>query len=153
MHHAAYLTTSRHGIFYFRWPIPVGFHPQRRRTDIKISLGTRSPSTARQLSRMMISAGQSLILKASQRNMRYQDIRQHVQDHYRNLLRGFKEDVSAHGPIEGQRLDSLRTSKDWAETDPEDFLGIGYPDGLDGLLRKFCELAGVIPPKISGVQK
>jgi integrase len=91
----------------------------------------------------MISAGQTLILKASRRTMRYQDIRQHVQDHYRSLLRGFKEDVSAHGPIEGQRLDSLRASKGWAEADPEEFLGIGYPDGLDGLLRKFCELAGI----------
>ena len=39
----AYLSTSRHGIFYFCWPIPACLHPSGLRTDIKLSLGTRLP--------------------------------------------------------------------------------------------------------------
>ena len=82
MQHAAYLSTSRHGIFYFRLPIPAAFHSEGRRSDVMVSLGTRSPSLARHLSKLMISAGQSLSLRASWRAMRHQEIRQNVQDHY-----------------------------------------------------------------------
>jgi len=37
---AAYLCTSRHGIFYFRFPVPVECHPDQKRGHIKISLGS-----------------------------------------------------------------------------------------------------------------
>ncbi|SPH18762.1 hypothetical protein DEA8626_02306 [Defluviimonas aquaemixtae] len=143
MHHAAYLSTSRHGIFYFRWPIPAALHPLGKRTDIKISLRTRSPGLAMRLSRSLISAGQSALERASRHAMRYQDIRQHVQDHFRDKLRMFKAMVAETGPIEGERLEGVRAAQGLAEAEGEGFLALGHPDGFDGLLSEFCELAGI----------
>ena len=57
--------------------------------------------------------------------MRYDEIRQHVQKHYRDLLSAFKSEISANGPIEGQRLDVMRTSNAVAADDPEGFLALG----------------------------
>ena len=33
----AYLSTSRHGVFYFRWPIPATLHPERKRFSIRVA--------------------------------------------------------------------------------------------------------------------
>lgn len=35
---SAYLSQSRHGVFYFRWPIPHHLHPEQKRSDMRISL-------------------------------------------------------------------------------------------------------------------
>lgn len=40
----AYLSPSRHGIFYFRWPLPRA--EDHKRQTIKISLRTRCPDRA-----------------------------------------------------------------------------------------------------------
>ena len=53
MHVPAYLTTSRHNILYFRWPIPKSSHPQNKASDIKLSLATRDFNEALQLSRLL----------------------------------------------------------------------------------------------------
>ena len=42
----AYLCTSRHGIFYFRFPLPIDRHASHKRQHIKVSLGTREPKAA-----------------------------------------------------------------------------------------------------------
>ena len=122
---ASYISTSRHGIFYIRWPIPSDLHPLGRRTDIKVSLQTRSSDEARRLSRLLVGAGQSVVSHARRCGMRYDEIRQHVQKHYRDLLSAFKSEISANGPIEGQRLDVMRTSNAVAADDPEGFLALG----------------------------
>ena len=57
--------------------------------------------------------------------MRYDEIRQHVQKHYHDLLSAFKSEISVNGPIEGQRLDVMRTSNAVAADDPEGFLALG----------------------------
>ena len=36
---AAYLCTSRHGIFYFRYPLPVCAHPLGKRRSVLVSKG------------------------------------------------------------------------------------------------------------------
>ena len=75
--------------------------------------------------------------------MRYDAIRKHVQVHFSDLLRGFKSDVSENGPLDDFRLDSLSASKALATEDPDGFLALAYPDGIEGLLGKFCALAGI----------
>ncbi len=32
-----YILKSRHGVFYFRWPLPNQLHPQKQATTIKLS--------------------------------------------------------------------------------------------------------------------
>lgn len=49
----AYLTLSRHNVFYFRWPIPAVLHPQGRRLTARISLRTRNPTLALQMARYL----------------------------------------------------------------------------------------------------
>jgi hypothetical protein len=40
----AYLTISRHRLYYFRWPLPPALHPQGRQSTIKVSLRKASDS-------------------------------------------------------------------------------------------------------------
>lgn len=72
---AAYLCTSRHGIFYFRWPLPIDRHPARKRGHVKVSLGTREPGDARYLARLLAVARQSALARPSVRAMRYDENR------------------------------------------------------------------------------
>jgi integrase len=143
MRYAAYLSQSRHGIFYFRWPIPASLHPDRKRTDIKVSLGTRLPKLAQMLSRILVTAGQSMIISASVQAMRYNEIRQHVQEHFRGLLKGFRERVESGGPVEGHGLDALRTSRALAGEPLDNYLAMGGSGGSDALLAAFCEHRGI----------
>ena len=63
--------------------------------------------------------------------------------HFSELLRGFKSEVSENGPLDEFRLDSLCAAKALATDDPDGFLALAYPDGIKGLLAKFCALAGI----------
>ena len=56
---AAYLSSSRYGVFYFRWPILASLHPARKRTHVKVLLASRSPVVVRNLSQLLVVAGQS----------------------------------------------------------------------------------------------
>ena len=38
----AYLSTSRHGVFYFRWPLPATTHPERKRCIIRVTAAERA---------------------------------------------------------------------------------------------------------------
>lgn len=76
---SAYLSLSRHGVFYFRWPLP--------RTDrdcrpmIRISLRARCPDRAGILARYLASCGQT-----TRDNKELARLRQ---DKLRELVRGF----------------------------------------------------------------
>lgn len=58
---ASHLTTSRHNIYYFRFPIPVNFHPERKSSHVLLSLQTRCPQEALHISRALGYVGDSLI--------------------------------------------------------------------------------------------
>jgi hypothetical protein len=62
MRYAAYLSPSKHGIFNFRLPIPPHLHPERKRTNMKVSLGTRCPKISVQLSQVLIKKSALCIL-------------------------------------------------------------------------------------------
>ena len=94
----AYLCTSRHGIFYFRFPLPPEFQPARKRGHIKVSLGTREPSVAQRLARFLTLAGQTILARPKVRAMRYDEMRGHVRDHFGKLLHDFRERSAATGP-------------------------------------------------------
>jgi len=64
--------------------------------------------------------------------MNYSDIRHHVQEHYRALLRSFKAEVSVSGPVEGQRLDTMAVSRDFIQADPDAFLQTRLPRWRSG---------------------
>ncbi|WP_371419717.1 DUF6538 domain-containing protein [Ruegeria sp. THAF33] len=58
----AYLSLSRHGIYYFRWPLPdtkpkPHTRPNTTRRTLRVSLRTRCPKEARTLARRIAACG------------------------------------------------------------------------------------------------
>jgi len=134
----AYLSTSRHGVFYFRWPIPATMHPERKRFSIRVSLETRCPQTAQRLSRQLVFAGHSALTRAKHGSMTYNEIRQHVQEHFRELLLAFKRDIAADGPSDAHRLNARRATEGLASGDPETWRAATYRADDVALLSDFC---------------
>ena len=139
----AYLSTSRHGVFYFRWPIPTTRHPELKRLSIRVSLETRCPHIAQRLSRLLVLAGHSAQTRATHAGMRYDEIRRHVQEHFQELLLAFKRDIAVDGPPDAHRLDALRATEGLAGGDPETWRSIAYPAGAVALLSEFFAKRGV----------
>lgn len=135
---AAYLSTSRHGVFYFRWPLPATLHPEQKRFSIRVSLETRCPRMAQRLSRLLVLAGHSALARAKHGSMTYNEIRQHVQEHFRELLLAFKRDIASDGPPDAHRLNALRATEGLAGGDPETWRAAIYPADDVALLSDFC---------------
>jgi integrase len=135
---AAYLNTSRHGVFYFRWPIPATMHPEQKRFSIRVSLETRCPRMAQRLSRLLVLAGHSALTRAKHGSMTYNEIRQHVQEHFRELLLAFKRGIASDGPPDAHRLNALRATEGLASGDPETWRAATYPADDVALLSDFC---------------
>lgn len=100
----AYLTTSRHRIFYFRWPIPKSRHPQRKASEIKLSLDTRDFTTALQLSRLLAYLGEHLSIDMKNNNMRYDEIREVLRQHFTSLLERVKERIAQDGRLNDDKI-------------------------------------------------
>lgn len=87
--------------------------------------------------------------------MRYDEIRRHVQEHFRAALRLLEDQVSEAGPLDRLRLDRLTATYGLADADPKDWAGLVHPEGADGLLRAFCALRGIpegdLPPASRGL--
>jgi integrase len=140
---AAYLCTSRHGIFYFRFPLPIDCHPAQQRQHLKVSLKTREPRVASLLSRLLTVSGQSLLGDPMVRAMRYDEMRQHVRDHFAKMLQQFREKCSESGPAGDFARDTLRTSLGLAKEPLGDWLGLTHYEDTGGLVRAFCEVRNI----------
>ena len=142
---AAYLCTSRHGIFYFRFPMPSEHHPDQKRSHLKVSLETREPRRAANLARVLTIAGQSALAQPMVRSMRYDDMREHVREHFTNLLQEFRERSATDGPANGLDMDALRAAQGLSEGDAGEWAAVTHGEGADGLLRAFCQARGISP--------
>ncbi len=139
----AYLCTSRHGVFYFRYPLPTCAHPHGKLSTVKVSMRTRKPRAARQLARVLSVAGQSLLAQPKVRAMRYDQMREHVRDHFSNMLRQFREHRAADSPLGDTDLGALKLSRSLAVSDTNDWLAFTQYDDAEALLRAFCEARGI----------
>lgn len=140
---AAYLSASRHGIFYFRYPLPRASHPAQKRAHIKVSLSTREPRKARQFARLLAVAGQSLMSHPNVLAMRYDEMRKHVQEHFSQMLREFRERIAADGPPSEGQLLPLRTTQTLATGTVADWLDLTQYDDAKAFVRSFCERRGI----------
>jgi integrase len=82
--------------------------------------------------------------------MRYDEIRQHVQEHFRELLLAFKRDIAADGPPDALRLYALRAAEGLAGGDPETWLAATRLGDAGGLLSDFCARRGIAEGDLSG---
>ena len=104
MHNPAYLTTSRHRIFYFRWPLPKSIHPYNKASDIKLSLATRDFNEALQLSRLLAYLAQQLTTKMKNSNMRYDEMREVLRQHFSGMLERMKEHIAQEGRLKEDKI-------------------------------------------------
>lgn len=102
-----YLSASRHGVFYFRFSIPQTLHPERKQTSVRLSLNTRCPREALQLSRMLGYVGEHILSHAGIRAMQYQQIRDVLSDRFRRSLERHVERQAQFGPM--SELDKMAT--------------------------------------------
>lgn len=142
MHLDAYLSRSRHGIFYFRWPMPK-CQNNVKRTSLRLSLGTRCPKLAGQLARYLASCGDALLHKKASSNMRHDELRALVHKYFKKALANQLDRLGANGPMTERELAPFQTSQALAEASEEEFWDILHPDGTDAFLRQFCEASGV----------
>jgi hypothetical protein len=94
-------------------------HRERKRLSFRVSLETRCPHVAQRLSKLLVLAEHSALTRATHVSMRYDEIRRHVQQHFRELLLAFKGDIEADGPPDAQQLNALRATEGRADGDPE----------------------------------
>lgn len=81
---SSYLSPSRHGIYYFRWPIP--HTKEGKRTSIRISLRTHCPDRAGDLARHLASCGRILRENNALAGLRQSEIREKVQTYFKAQL-------------------------------------------------------------------
>lgn len=78
------------------------------------------------------------------RSMRYDEMREHVRQHFADRLQEFWKKTAENGPASGKDLDVLRATQGFAEGDDEVWQSM-LADGADGLVRAFCEARSIVP--------
>ncbi len=134
-----YLVRSRHGIYYFRWPIPQSLHPLGKASDIKVSLLTRDPREALRLSRHLAYVAETLTKRAVTSEMRYDEIRAVIMRHFKALLDEHREKIDAHGRMSKDKRAVLTASLGIAERHIDKEIHEGHDDAL----RRFQALYGL----------
>jgi len=81
---SAYVSPSRHGIYYFRWPLAVG--EGHKRSSIRISLRTRCPSYAGDLARHLASCGRILRGNSELARLTRAELKPKVKAHFERHL-------------------------------------------------------------------
>lgn len=115
-----YLSHSRHGIFYFRWPLrSVDNH--RDRQTILLSLQARCPRQAAALARALAVFGISLGRTGEFGRMRHDELRKAVHTAFKAQLAKMIDGIGADGPISELQQAPLQTSVWLAEGKPDDF--------------------------------
>lgn len=134
---SSYLSPSRHGIYYFRWPIASS--NEGKRTTVRISLRTRCPVRAGDLARHLASCGRLLRDHKALTRLRQDEIRAIVQRYFRSSLDKYVERMNDTGFHE-QSFDAMRQELAVHENavDGEDLLADTH---LDNDL--FCEASGL----------
>ncbi len=112
-------------------------------SHVRLSLQTRLPSVARRLSHALIASGQALFAGPTVRSMRYDEMRQHVETHFRTALQKLKERMLSEGDGSGQRVDALRGSISLVEDDFWLELADQPDEQGNGLLSQFKARAGI----------
>ena len=105
MQNPTFLVKSRNGVFYLRWPLPRQLHPQKKASDLKVSLQTREPRKALRLSRLMIHIGEQYNNVGIACRMDYQELRTILQRHFQELRDQTKKDIDATGGLPPADID------------------------------------------------
>ena len=81
---SSYLSPSRHGVYYFRWPIPPS--SEGKRATVRGSLRTRCPDRAGDLARYLASCGRIFGDNSALAELRQKETRDEVQAYVKAQL-------------------------------------------------------------------
>lgn len=107
MFNPSYLISSRHNVFYFRYPVPAILHPQRKQTHIKISLGTRDPKEALRLANLLEYNAYIIMSQGAITFMDHGEITDILKDHFYALLDEKRAAIRRDGPLPDDELREL----------------------------------------------
>ena len=138
----AYLTRSRHSIFYFRWPLRPAADNEGRRC-IRLSLQTRCPREATTLARELAAFGTSLERTGELNTMRHDELRKVVHAAFKARLVKMLDGIGADGPMSELARAPLQTSQMLTEGTPEDFRAIALAGDPTPFLSRFCASSGL----------
>lgn len=134
---SSYLSRSRHGVYYFRWPLPQA--TSRVRQTVRISLRTCCPHRAGDLARYLASCGSLLRDHKTLARLRQDEIRALMQRYFRSSLDKYMERINDVG-IGEPALDAMLQELDVYKTagDEEDEIADAYLDS-----DAFCAANGL----------
>lgn len=113
MYNPAYLTLSRHNVYYFRYRLAQSELESSPPPYMKLSLKTRNPKEALRLANMLTYHMGQTDLKALTQRMNYLEAKQIITAYFSNLLAQKKALIDQEGPLS---KDALGTIKNTLET-------------------------------------
>jgi integrase len=139
MFNPSYLTMSRHGVYYLRFPIPVRYHPERLQRSIRFSLKTREPREALHLGRALCYAAGQILRQGEARGMEYHAIREVVMLHFAELRDRRLQKIRENGLLTHEQRRSLGDMASWAEDALEwgDYLVAGRDADVRRLIDRY----------------
>ncbi|EKE45733.1 hypothetical protein OCGS_0152 [Oceaniovalibus guishaninsula JLT2003] len=102
---SAFLSPSRHGVYYFRWPLPSPDRQSRR--TVRISLRTKCPDRAGDLARHLASCGRLVRDNKALARLRQDEMREMVRSYFAASLDAYVEKLNDTG-LPDRSLDLLR---------------------------------------------
>ncbi|MEM6307005.1 MAG: hypothetical protein AAF701_03350, partial [Pseudomonadota bacterium] len=127
---------SRHGIYYFRWPLPTGVDGKRH--TLKLSLKTRCPDHAGGLARYSAAHGRLLKDNRHLTRLNRTELRAKVKAHFEGYLRRYLDCLNRKEPTKKLIVDATEEM-----LNHESFLSIEstHPQWLK--IRHFLNDAGI----------
>jgi hypothetical protein len=133
---SSYLSPSRHGVFYFRWPLPTIEGHQRR--TIRISLRTRCPDRAGDLARYLASCGRVLQDNGALAKLRQNEIRGKVQAYFKAQLDQYTDWLDRRG-LSKNALEDIKSEM----LDHEDHLDVERDTNQYLPIKPFLKKSGL----------
>lgn len=129
MYNPSHLRRSKHGIYYFRYSLASIFKTDRR---VSISLQTRCPKQALQLSKILEYHCSIILNKIDAVKMSFIEIRDALRNHFKQVLESHKKLLEQGGPMPQQQrheLDArLMTLDVMTKGDESEFSSVCFDD-------------------------
>ena len=138
----AYLSRSRHGIFYFRWPLPSA-KGSAGRTTLRLSLSTRCPKRAGVLARHLASSAEEVRSRLPVDVMTYAELREHVRRVYSDLLQQRLKQLEQDGPPDAARAQMQSSQLEDLRKPVEDRYAFLGEEEAERDLKGFAERSGL----------
>ena len=125
-----YLSLSRHGVYYFRYPLPV---LSGATSTVRLSLGTRDPRKALRLSEGLRHAAHELSRLMIENSLSLDDFRSLLREHFGKMLESQKQAVRDDGHLSDVAVASFKANVERQEN--REGNSLRHQAQLDGMDR------------------